>query len=168
MSADPTATDTEVLPGPPAGLEENTEMEFQVAPMVDVLLVLLLFFMATTTTEVITQQADLNLPKAEDSTAVKKGIGELIVNVEKLNYRIKLNDVYYDEPNDIVPIIRGAYQQYKAGSPDKDFRVIIRADEKTPFQRISGIMKACADASVLDVIFMAADDKAGQPKEEAK
>jgi biopolymer transport protein ExbD len=167
MSDDPTSN-SDALPGPPAGLEESTEMEFQVAPMVDVLLVLLLFFMATTTTEVITQQADLNLPKAEDATAVKKGLGELIINIEKLNYRIKMNDVYYDDPEKIVPIIRNAHQQAMAGAPDKGFRIIIRADEKTPFQRVSGIMKACADAGVLDVIFMAADDKAGKPKESAK
>jgi len=144
-------------------------MEFQVAPMVDVLLELLLFFMATTTTEVITQTANLDLPKADATqTTEKSTVNQIIINIEKLNYRIKMNDVYYDDPNAIVPILRGAYQQAIAGEPNKPFRVIVRADAKTPFQRISGVMKACADAGVLDVVFMADDPKAGQHSEEKK
>ena len=43
------------------------EPEFQVAPMVDVLLVLLMFFTATTTTEVKSQIADLTLPDAQEA-----------------------------------------------------------------------------------------------------
>lgn len=43
------------------------EPEFQVAPMVDVLLVLLMFFTATTTTEIKSQIADLTLPDAQEA-----------------------------------------------------------------------------------------------------
>jgi biopolymer transport protein ExbD len=149
-------------------LEENTEMEFQVAPMVDVLLVLLLFFMATTTTEVITQTADLNLPKADQTKATEKGTNtDLVINVEKLNFGItvkEFSNTPFDDPDKVVPLLRGWAQ--KARETGKPVRVVIRADEKTPFQRISGIMKACADAGILDVVFMADDPKAGQHDEE--
>jgi biopolymer transport protein ExbD len=168
MSDDPTAQQSEALPGPPAGLEENTEMEFQVAPMVDVLLVLLLFFMATATTEVITQTANLDLPKANESKPVEKGLGEVVINVEKLNFQILMNSVKYDDPEQIVPILKGYAQDY-AGTPlaqsGKGFRVVLRADKDTPFERISGIMKAAALAGILDVIFMADDKDVGNHEE---
>ena len=159
-NADPLAAQSEALPGPPAGLDESVEMEFQVAPMVDVLLVLLLFFMATTTTEVITQTADLELPKATDSQAKEEGAGKLIINVERLNFKIKVNDQYFENPDDIIPMIKSAAQNAVAGSaPGKGFRVIVRADKETSFERVSGIMKSCAQAGVLDVVFSVYDDK---------
>ena len=162
MSDDGTGTKSDALPGPPLGLEEETEMEFQVAPMVDVLLVLLLFFMATTTTEVITQTANLDLPKAEDSKAPEKGGGELVINVEKLNFQIKMNDVYYQNADDIVPILKAERERTMAGPmAEKGFRVLIRADKETSFERVSGIMKACAQAGVIDVIFGVADEHVG-------
>ncbi|MDR1146807.1 MAG: biopolymer transporter ExbD [Verrucomicrobiales bacterium] len=169
MSDDPTAQQSEALPGPPAGLEENTEMEFQVAPMVDVLLVLLLFFMATATTEVITQTADLDLPKANESKAVEKGANtDLVINVEKINFLITIkafkNDGGFDDPKDIMPQLRSWEQaSVRDGKP---VRVVVRADKDTPFERISGIMKACAEAGILDVVFMADDEHVGD--EEAK
>ncbi len=155
---------SDALPGPPAGLDESVEMEFQVAPMVDVLLVLLLFFMATTTTEVITQTANLELPKATDSQKKEEGAGKLIINVERLNFKIKVNDRYYEDPDSIIPLIKSAAQNAVAGAaPGKGFRVIIRADKDTAFERVSGIMKACAQAGVLDVIF-AADESPDKNK----
>ena len=157
---DPLSAQSDALPGPPAGLEESVEMEFQVAPMVDVLLVLLLFFMATTTTEVITQTADLELPKATDSQKKEEGAGKLIINVERLNFKIKVNDQYFDDADGIIPLIKSAAQNAVAGSASgKGFRVIVRADKDTSFERVSGIMKACAQAGVLDVVFAVYDEK---------
>ncbi|MDR1192369.1 MAG: biopolymer transporter ExbD [Verrucomicrobiales bacterium] len=141
-------------------------MEFQVAPMVDVLLVLLLFFMATATTEVITQTADLDLPKANQSKPVEKGLGEAVINVEKLNYLILMNSVKYDDPEQIVPILRGYAQDYEKAGTGKPFRVVIRADKDTPFERISGIMKAAAEAGILDVVFFADDKDVGNREDQ--
>ena len=64
-----------------AGGEE--EPEFQVAPMVDVLLVLLMFFTATTTTEIKSQIADLTLPDAQDAKDREKGEGQFVVNINR-------------------------------------------------------------------------------------
>src|SRR5471030_816041 len=63
-------------------IDEDGDPEFQVAPMVDVLLVLMLFFMAITSTEVL--QKDKNLTLAEAKHA-KKPEGnkknEIVINV---------------------------------------------------------------------------------------
>src|SRR5471032_2075603 len=46
-------------------IDQDGDPEFQVAPMVDVLLVLMLFFMAITSTEVLKKNPNLVLPEAE-------------------------------------------------------------------------------------------------------
>ena len=64
-----------------AGGEEDPE--FQVAPMVDVLLVLLMFFTATTTTEIKSQMSDLTLPEAQEAKDREKGEGQFTVKYQQ-------------------------------------------------------------------------------------
>lgn len=139
------------------GLEDEGEPEFQVAPMVDVLLVLLLFFMATATTEVVNQTADLALPLAENSKPKEEeaGSGQILINIEKLNYKIKIGSEYFDSADAIIPEIKRQKQvsQTLAGSPTAKFRVLVRADKDAPFSKITEIMQACAKAGVPDVTF---------------
>jgi biopolymer transport protein ExbD len=139
------------------GLEDEGEPEFQVAPMVDVLLVLLLFFMATATTEVVNQTADLSLPLAENSKELEKNSGrQLEIAIEKINYRIKIGSVYFDKADDIIPEIqqrRKATDQMAGGNADTPFRVLVRADKDAPFSKVTEIMQVCAKAGVADVTF---------------
>jgi biopolymer transport protein ExbD len=155
-------------PRVPAALaEDEMEMEFQVAPMVDVLLVLLLFFMATATTEVTMQRANLTLPKAMDAKE-KEGVDAMIdLNIEKIDGSIEIKGV----PNRItdaeqtIPYIKAQLQQYQNSSgydPNKPFRVFIRADVNTQYLRIHEVMKACAKAGVPDVSFAINEDKIGK------
>ena len=60
------------------------EPEFQVAPMIDVLLVLLVFFMAITTTQVLKVDKTIKLPTAPDALKKESQRAELVLNV-KLN-----------------------------------------------------------------------------------
>lgn len=138
------------------GLEEEGDPEFQVAPMVDVLLVLLLFFMATATTEVVNQTADLALPLADNSKEMEKNAGrQLEIAIEKINYRIKVDSEYFDTAEAIIPLIqqkREAMDQL-AGAGASPFRVLVRADKDAPFNKVTEIMQACAKAGVADVTF---------------
>ena len=56
--------------------------EFQIAPMIDILLVLLVFFMSISSTEVLQSNRNISLAVAKDAKAPKptKG-GQIIVNV---------------------------------------------------------------------------------------
>jgi biopolymer transport protein ExbD len=134
--------------------DDDYQPEFQVAPMVDVLLVLLLFFMATATTEVLVQAADLKLPDAKEAKDKEKNAGQLVINVEKLNFQIKINDQYYKEANDIIPVVRAAREEdAKLRGDATNFRILIRADEQTSYSVIRDIMKACGKAGVANVTF---------------
>src|ERR1700754_4589533 len=56
--------------------------EFQIAPMIDILLVLLVFFMSISSTEVLQVNKDVTLPVAKDAKDAEKGTkGQTIVNV---------------------------------------------------------------------------------------
>src|SRR4030095_10577005 len=61
--------------------EPEVDPEFQIAPMIDILLVLLVFFMSISSTEVLQSNQDVNLPVARDAKESKKNPGQVIVNV---------------------------------------------------------------------------------------
>jgi len=135
--------------------DEETMPEFQVAPMVDVLLVLLLFFMATATTEVVVQRADLELPKADDSKDPEKRKGQSVVNIERLTFRIKLDEQVIEKPDDLIPFLQKAKENDKLVRNDdgSDYRVFIRADKQTKYSLVKEIMQACAKAGIANVTF---------------
>ena len=64
-------------------LEDEGEPEFQVAPMIDVLLVLTLFFMSITSSELLKKDKNLSLPDANQAKpeAGKDHKGQIIINV---------------------------------------------------------------------------------------
>src|SRR6188474_1024341 len=56
--------------------------EFQIAPMIDILLVLLVFFMSISSTEVLQKTEGINLPVAKDAKPADKNTkGQQIVNI---------------------------------------------------------------------------------------
>src|SRR6188508_3454307 len=57
--------------------------EFQIAPMIDILLVLLVFFMSISSTEVLQTRDDITLPVAKDAKEKDKQTpqGQVIINV---------------------------------------------------------------------------------------
>src|SRR5476649_1830128 len=65
-------------------VDQDGDPEFQVAPMVDVLLVLMLFFMAITSTEVLKKDKNLQLADAKHAKPAesKDHKGEIVVNVD--------------------------------------------------------------------------------------
>ena len=57
------------------------EPEFQIAPMIDVLLVMLIFFMSITTTQVLKVDKAVQLPVAPNAIKRDQTRSEAIVNV---------------------------------------------------------------------------------------
>lgn len=134
--------------------EEEAEPEFQISTMVDVLMTLLLFFIATATDEVMTQTADLELPEAPEAKEPEDKKGQLVINVERVSHALTINETVYPSETALVPVIskaRGNFEENRTS--DIPFRVLIRADKNVPYSKVKQVMKACADAGVLDVIF---------------
>src|SRR5687767_11857574 len=89
--------------------------EFQIAPMIDILLVLLVFFMAIASTEVLQTNDNVKLPVAKDAKSKDESgspEGVVIVNIlyEPLSTasEIEIAGQTYSSPTDIAPVLQDA------------------------------------------------------------
>lgn len=138
------------------------EPEFQIAPMVDVLLVMLIFFMTITSTQVLKVDKSITLPPAPHALKKDDQRSEAIVNVrwhpETRKAEFVMDDKEFSKANDLVPLIQNAKTQAeKIGSKSKNptFRVVVRADRDVPARYVSQAMNACATAGISDLSFSA-------------
>ena len=140
------------------------EPEFQIAPMIDVLLVLLIFFMSITTTQVLKVDKTITLPLAPDALKKDNTRAEAIINVrwdpakKKADY--VMDDKLYLELPELVKAI-GAAKKLGAAkvtqSANPTFRVVIRGDRDASAVSVSRAMNAAAEAGVGDISFSAAN-----------
>ena len=128
------------------------EPEFQVAPMVDVLLVLLMFFTATTTTEVKSQIADLTLPDAQEAKDREKGQGQFTININKMGGVEAQGQRELGEAA-LANLIRQDYSNVKKLDPNASYRVLVRADKDLGWDKTKVVLKAAAAAGVGNVVF---------------
>ena len=85
------------------------EPEFQIAPMIDVLLVLLVFFMSITTLQVSRVDSSVNLPVAPHATPPGGPRDESVINVRwdagRKRAEFSFEDVVYAKPETLVPLL---------------------------------------------------------------
>ncbi len=138
------------------------EPEFQIAPMIDVLLVLLIFFMSITTTQVLKVDKSINLPLAPDALKKDNMRSEAIINVrwdvakKKADY--VMDDKVYPELPDLVKAVASAKKVGElkvTRSANTAFRVVIRGDRDASAISVSRAMNAAAEAGVSDISFSA-------------
>ena len=136
-------------------VDQDGDPEFQVAPMVDVLLVLMLFFMAITSTEVLKKDPNLQLADAKNAKPPDPGHKphEITVNVgwDGINSvaQFSMDGVTYASGTD--PNLQGAIAA--AHTKDPAAYVLIRSDRNTEYSNISDLMSTCADAGISTVTF---------------
>lgn len=134
-------------------IDTDGDPEFQVAPMVDVLLVLMLFFMAITSTEVLKKNKNLQLADAKNAKPADKGNhkNEIIVNVawDGVNSvaQFSMDGIDYPTPDSMQGALASQHQQNPAAY------VVIRADKDTEYSNVSDLMKTCGDAGISTVTF---------------
>ncbi len=145
------------------GSIEGGEPEFQVAPMIDVLLVLLVFFMTITSMEVLKVDQDIVLPVAPDAEKREKERGEVIVNVrwnaETKKARYSLDQIEFDKIDPLKEAVARASNAAKAGIKagwNPAVRMVIRGDASLPAMEIQKVMGIGAEAGIADIAFSAA------------
>ena len=128
------------------------EPEFQIAPMIDVLLVLLIFFMSITSAQELKIDKDIKLPVAGDAKKKenKNAMFEAALNVKwKANEQkaeFKLDELNVEEEQ-IVEIL----QQRKANNPT--YRVVIRGDKALPAIEVQKAMTIIGQSGIDDISF---------------
>jgi biopolymer transport protein ExbD len=134
-------------------IDEDGEPEFQVAPMVDVLLVLMLFFMSITSTELMKKEKNLTLASASNAKPDKdkKKTGEIVVNVSwdssSSTAGFNMDGIKYPTADALQGVLASRVQQ------DPRAYVLVRADKDVEYSNISDVMTACSAAGIGTVTF---------------
>lgn len=127
------------------------ELEFQIAPMIDVLLVLLCFFIVITSASVLRSDKGLTLPVAVHGNQKKQALAEAVLNVrwtpEENKGWVTMEEVKYENLDQIGPIL------LPRSKMNSKYRAVIRADKSTPAGYVQKVMTACAEGGVIDISF---------------
>ena len=146
-------------------LVPEEDPEFQIAPMIDILLVLLVFFMSISTSEVLQVSQNVVLPVAKDAKKREKPNGEVMVNViwNAFNNigQIEVSEVKYDRADQIAGLLTTAVQA------NPETRVVIRADRNVRYEYLRSVMVAAGKAGVGKVTFSVVDKDQHAPAEPA-
>lgn len=138
--------------------EAEAEPEFQIAPMIDILLVLLVFFMSISSTEVLQSNKDIRLPVAKDAKDAKENPGQIIVNLAfngiNNTVSISVNEKEYASPGDLVPVLQNHIQK------NPMVRVLIRADKDVRYSYTKSLLEAVGRAGIANVTFSVVDKEA--------
>lgn len=130
--------------------------EFQIAPMIDILLVLLVFFMSISSTQVLQVNDKVRLPVAKDGKEVRpEKDGVLFVNLlwNSLSNlgTIDVNNKTYGTAAELTPTIAEAVRKRA------DVRVVVRADKEVKYDYLRSVLKAAANGGVTDITFSVTD-----------
>ena len=108
------------------------EPEFQIAPMIDVLLVLLIFFMSIATSTVARYDPSIEGPVAPDANKKEDSEGELVFNIA-WRAADDLAVITYEEH--VVQPEETINTMVARKNANPNVRVLVRADSQTPGAR---------------------------------
>jgi biopolymer transport protein ExbD len=121
---------------------------FQIAPMVDILLVLLVFFIVTWNFSLSEKELDVKIPTASQSKDSQAYVGQVVVNV-KTDGSIVFNHKPISA-EDLVAKLRELAKLY----PDQ--AVILRGDQNANYKFIVNVLDICRQANIWNVAFATA------------
>lgn len=125
--------------------EKRAAEDFQMAPMIDMVFLLLVFFMCVSSLAQADKRIELDLPESEESKVPEDLTDRGIVSVrEDGAVFVRGNEV---EREDLKEHIERSLRETPR------LRVQVRADRETRFEKIQRVLKACAEAGAVDVIY---------------
>ncbi|HNS80312.1 MAG TPA: biopolymer transporter ExbD [Kiritimatiellia bacterium] len=120
-------------------------LSFQIAPMIDVVFLLLCFFI---TSQVFSQwetEIDIALPTAKTGEVPQRLPGELIINILADGRTVISGQ---EQPEDRLGPLLKRLSGFFPGQP-----IIIRADQKTPYQHVIRVLDLCRQADIWNISF---------------
>ena len=135
--------------------DPEIDPEFQIAPMIDILLVLLVFFMSISSTEVLQTNKDVKLPVAKEAKEAKENPGQVIINVTYSPTNnltgIEVNQKPFQSPMDLVNMLKNKVAENPL------VRVVIRADKEVKYEYMRQLLEAVGASGVGNVTFSVVD-----------
>ena len=118
---------------------------FQIAPMVDILLVLLVFFIVTWNFALSENELDVKIPNAAHAKEPQPQVGQVVVNV-RVDGSIVMNR------KTLTPVELGAKLKELARLYP-DYAVILRGDQNVNYKHIVDVLDICRTANIWNVAF---------------
>lgn len=129
---------------------DSGEPEFQVAPMIDVLLVLLIFFMSITTDQIMKVDQSITLPMAPDAKKRETDLqNQTVVNIDWIAGDGLAQVRFNTTPCEPLERLAEFVQPIKEANPN--IKIIIRADAETPALHVQTVIEQLAKAGVDDI-----------------
>jgi len=113
---------------------------FQIAPMVDVLLVLLCFFILTWSFARREMELKVKVPSAENGEQPNMEVNQTVVNI-RADGTIVMNakEISIEDFRDRVTAL---------AQVNPDYSIILRGDENTPYRNIARVLDVCHGAGI--------------------
>lgn len=125
---------------------DSGEPEFQIAPILDVLLTLLIFFVSITSAQVEQLDTRVKVPVAPNSKERKPDPNQVMINVRwedpKAIFSYQSVDYTGEDGKEQL-----AEQLKTRAANNPKFEVIIRADRTTPAKEVQNAMQVAAQAT---------------------
>lgn len=124
---------------------EPAVLGFQIAPIVDVLLVLLCFFIVTWSLARRENELDVKVPVAKNDQPSNPQVNQTVLNV-KLDGTVVWNKKQVPRA-ELVARLRELSDLFA------DYAIILRADEGTPWRNVMAVIDTCREARIWNVAF---------------
>lgn len=125
--------------------EKSSAIQFQLAPMIDVVFLLLCFFMTTTLYSQWETEVDITLPTAVTGENLQRMAGEIIINVfEEGQMVVNGRTLNLQELAELLNRVSELFP----GQP-----VVIRGDENVDYRHIMDVMDRCRAADIFNISF---------------
>ena len=121
---------------------------FQIAPMVDILLVLLVFFIVTWNFAITENELDVKVPTASAAKEQQSLTDQTVLNVRK-NGTVVMNrkELTLDQLRDKLT---------RLSEINPDYAIILRGDKQLPYENLMTVMDICRQANIWNVAFATA------------
>ena len=129
---------------------EGDDPGFQIAPMIDVLLVLLIFFMSIASTALTRYDPSIALPVAPAATPREEELTRWVVNVAWEQARAS---VRFEEQEIALPQLTAILVERRRRGVNA--RLLVRGDGAVPVRHIQAVVAAAAAAGVSEITFAA-------------
>jgi len=118
---------------------------FQIAPMVDILLVLLCFFIVTWSFARKEMELDVKVPAAQSGKEPVSAVNQTVLNV-KMDGTVVWN-------RKVVPAKELVERLTELARIYPDYAIILRGDERAAYRAIVNVLDICRDAGIWNVAF---------------
>lgn len=136
--------------------DENINLGFQIAPMIDVVFVIMLFFMVMAGAVKVEHELKTALPSSTPAEAAQVEMPDEIVIAISEDDTVTMNDEEFDSPADHkLPNLTNDLTRLRKDAQARGSKVLVtlQTEEQTKYYRIIDVLDALSRAQLRDVTF---------------